>query len=116
VASRPNSRRSAAYREIQAKLAAADQPLRSLVVTSAERGAGRSTVTANLAVLFSRAGQRVAVIDADLREPTLASIFNLASESGLSDVVAGPGVLRDLLQEIGGEQVTVLAGGQEVAE
>jgi polysaccharide biosynthesis transport protein len=79
VASRPRSPRSAAYRDIQAKLAGADQQLGSFVVTSAERGAGRSTVTANLAVLFGRTGRRVAVIDADLREPTLASIFNLAS-------------------------------------
>lgn len=116
VASRPNSRRAAAYRAIQSTLAGAGHPPRSFVVTSAERGAGRSTLTANLAVLFSRAGSRVAVIDADLREPTLASIFNLAGESGLSDVVSGNGVLPDLLQRIGGEQVTVLAGGREIAD
>jgi polysaccharide biosynthesis transport protein len=116
VASRPSSRRSAAYREIQAKLTGIDDPPQSFVVTSAERGAGRSTVTANLAVLFGRAGSRVAIIDADLREPTLASIFNLASESGLSDVVTRHGALSDLLQELGGERVTVLAGGQEVAD
>jgi polysaccharide biosynthesis transport protein len=116
VASRPRSPRSAAYRDIQAKLAGADQQLGSFVVTSAERGAGRSTVTANLAVLFGRTGRRVAVIDADLREPTLASIFNLASESGLSDVVTGHGVLPDLLQEIARHKVTVLAGGRELAD
>jgi capsular exopolysaccharide synthesis family protein len=114
AASRPMSRRSRGYEEIRAALASSHA--RSFVVSSAVGGEGRSTMVANLALLFGRAGARVAVVDSDLRQPSLAAAFNVASESGLADVLTGAAAVSDVLQQVPGEQVTVLAGGQVVPD
>ena len=115
AASRPNSPRAQAYQALLGSLAA-EHTLRSIVVTSTERGEGKSTLAANLALISGRAGKRVAVVDADVRRPTQASIFNVAGETGLADVLAGRAALPDVLRPVPGEQVAVLAGGQDPGE
>lgn len=117
AATRPHSRRSEAYRQVRTNLefAAGDEPPRSFVVTSAGQGEGKSTTVANLALLISRAGKRVAIVDADLRKPTLASFFNATSDYGLSDVLSGRADLRGAVQLIAGEKIAVLASGPPVA-
>lgn len=117
AATRPHSRRSEAYRQVRTNLEFAaedEEPPRSFVVTSAGQGEGKSTTVANLALLISRAGKRVAVIDADLRKPTLASLFNATSDYGLSDVLSGTRSLQNAMQQIAGEQISVLASGPSV--
>jgi capsular exopolysaccharide synthesis family protein len=117
AATRPHSRRSEAYRQVRTNLEFADadeQAPHSFVVTSAGQGEGKSTTVANLALLISRAGKSVAVIDADLRKPTLAALFNATGDFGLSDVLAGSRSLRSVLQPIAGEQITVVASGPTV--
>ena len=111
AASRPNSPRARAYQAVLGNLATA-HTLRSIVVTSTERGEGKSTLAANLALISGRAGKRVAVVDADVRRPAQASIFNVAGETGLADVLAGRAALGDVLRPVPGEQVAVLAGGE----
>jgi receptor protein-tyrosine kinase len=118
AATRPHSRRSEAYRQVRTNIefAADDQQApRSFVVTSAGQGEGKSTTVGNLALLISRAGKRVAVVDADLRKPTLASLFNATSDYGLSDVLTGRRSLDSVLQSISGEQIVVLASGPNVS-
>ncbi|KAB1661088.1 polysaccharide biosynthesis tyrosine autokinase [Pseudoclavibacter sp. CFCC 13796] len=66
-----------------------DRPPRSIVVTSALPGDGKSTVAANLAAVFSETGSTVVLIDGDLRKPTVADSFNLSGDLGLTDVLAG---------------------------
>ena len=63
--------------------------VRSLVVTSALAGEGKSTVSWNLALATAMAGQRVLLIDADLRRPVLAERLGLDARRGLSDLLAG---------------------------
>jgi capsular exopolysaccharide synthesis family protein len=62
---------------------------RSLVVTSTGPGEGKSTVTANLAISLAQAGQRVLLIDADMRKPKAHEIFGTKQEPGLSNVMVG---------------------------
>lgn len=65
--------------------------VRAIVVTSAQPGEGKSTVAANLAVVTARAGERVILVDADLRRPILHDLFGLPPAPGLSDLyLAGP--------------------------
>jgi len=65
-----------------------DKPLRSLIVTSAIPGEGKSLIAANLAIFMARAGKNTLLIDADLRRPTQHVLFNLSSDkSGLSNAV-----------------------------
>jgi len=117
AATRAHSRRSEAYRQVRTNLefAAEESPPRSYTITSPGQGEGKSTIAANLAVLTSRAGKRVAVVDADLRKPTLASFFNADGSRGLAEVLAGRAQLPDVLQHIAGENITVLASGRSVA-
>jgi capsular exopolysaccharide synthesis family protein len=67
----------------------AEDGLRSIVVTSAGPGEGKSIVAANLAIALSQAGQRVLLIDADMRRPRVHEIFGQDQEPGLSNVLTG---------------------------
>lgn len=88
-----------AYRSLRTSLrfAANDQEIRSVVVSSAAAGAGKSTVAANLAVAIAQAGERVIVIDADLRRPSLNNLFGIPGVPGLTEVVSGRVSLADAL-------------------
>jgi len=65
-----------------------NQTLRTLLITSAGPGEGKSTTAAHLAVACAQAGKKVLLIDADLRRPTLHRKFDIAKRLGLSDVLA----------------------------
>jgi succinoglycan biosynthesis transport protein ExoP len=67
----------------------ADEGMRTLVVTSAGPGEGKSLVASNLAMALAQAGQRVLIIDADMRRPRVHEIFGGEQEPGLSNVLAG---------------------------
>jgi capsular exopolysaccharide synthesis family protein len=67
----------------------AEEGLRSLVITSAGPGEGKSMVASNLAIALAQASQRVLLIDADMRRPRVHEIFGGAQEPGLSNVLAG---------------------------
>lgn len=64
-------------------------PYKSLMVTSALAGEGKSTLSLGLAISASRLDQRVLIIDADLRSPSLHRTFNLSNHQGLSTLLTG---------------------------
>ena len=67
-------------------------PQRRLVpVVSAESGDGRSTLATELAKRFAALGEKVLLVDADLRSPSLHERFGLANRAGLGDFLAGRG-------------------------
>jgi capsular exopolysaccharide synthesis family protein len=78
-----------------------DRPVRTLVVTSAVPGEGKSSTACNLAILFAETGARVLVIDADLRRPRLASYLGLEGAVGLTTVLAGQAQVDDVVQRWG---------------
>jgi succinoglycan biosynthesis transport protein ExoP len=59
----------------------------TLLITGAESGSGKSYITANLAHTLATEGRRVAIVDADLRRPTLHEKFSLPLSPGLSDIL-----------------------------
>ncbi|WP_017314646.1 GumC family protein [Mastigocladopsis repens] len=61
--------------------------IRSIVITSATSGDGKSTVAANLAKIAAQAGQRVLLVDANLRHPQVHHILGLVNAKGLSEVL-----------------------------
>jgi len=75
-----------------------DHPPRTIVVTSALPGEGKSTVATNLAMTLAAAGAHVVLVDGDLRRPTVASTLGLVSGAGLTDVLSGRAKLTDVLQ------------------
>ncbi|MDQ4025902.1 MAG: polysaccharide biosynthesis tyrosine autokinase, partial [Actinomycetota bacterium] len=80
-----------AFRKLRANLRYFNdaEPIRSLVVTSAVSGEGKSTVALNLALVEAQAGRRVLLIEANLRRPQLAEGLELPDDPGLSRILAG---------------------------
>jgi len=80
---------SEAYRTLRTNLdfAGLDRALRTLVVTSAGMSEGKSTTLANLAIVSAQAGRRVILVYADLRRPTLHTVFGLANDAGLTTMM-----------------------------
>ena len=77
----------------------AEAGLRSLVVTSAGPGEGKSLVSANLGVALAQAGQRVLLIDTDMRRPRVHEIFDVAQEPGLSNLLTGNAKASDVIRK-----------------
>jgi len=71
-----------------------NRDIRSVLITSADRGDGKSTVAWGLAVMAAQAGQRTLLIEADLRKPTLAARFDAPAQHGLTSVLTGDVSLR----------------------
>jgi tyrosine-protein kinase len=86
---------------------------RKLLFVSADAGDGQSTVVADLALVQRDAGEAVAILDADLRRPTLAKLLGLNAHPGLADVLEGRLSVSEASQEVG----AVPAGaGSQLAE
>jgi non-specific protein-tyrosine kinase len=112
--SEPRSPISEAYRTLRTNLdfASLDQALKTLVVTSAGVGEGKSSMLANLAVVSAQAGRRVILVDADLRRPTLHEVFDLGNEAGLTTLMMDEAALASPpLQDSGIEGLFVLTSG-----
>lgn len=89
-----------------------DNPPRSIIVTSAEPGEGKSTVSTSLARALADAGQPTVIIDADLRRPTIAKKFKVDSKVGLTQVLAGQVELADAVREFEDTQLFILPAGR----
>ena len=76
-----------------------DNPPKSLVVTSANQGEGKSTIAANLARVLAKAGQPTVLVDGDLRRPQIANVLGLDPSVGLTELLAGHVPLEVALQE-----------------
>ena len=85
----PRSPVSEAYRALRTNLSfySLDNPIETLVVTSAEPNEGKSTTVANLAVTLAQAGNRTILVDCDLRKPAIHTLFDVANGEGFSDMV-----------------------------
>jgi succinoglycan biosynthesis transport protein ExoP len=105
----PMSHDAELFRSLRASLdfANVDSRARTIMVTSAVEGEGKTTTVANLAVALARAGRRVVLIDFDLRDPRLHRLFNLEEGPGLIDVELGDAQLEEALRPI------PLTGGAE---
>lgn len=82
------------------RLASPDTPLRTFLVTSALPGEGKSTLVLNLAVAYAESGLRVAVIECDLRLPSLPRLIAVRPSPGLTDVLAGEVELAAAVQAV----------------
>jgi polysaccharide biosynthesis transport protein len=88
----PRSQVAETFRILRTNLefATIDQPARTLLVTSAMPSEGKTVIAANLAVAIAQGGQRVLLVDADVRKPGVHQIFNLPNIRGLTDLLRTP--------------------------
>lgn len=82
----PKSPASEAYRTLRTNIefAGLDRPCRSIVITSASVGEGKTTTVVNFGVVAAQAGSRVCLVDSDLRRPALHRLFGLENSQGLT--------------------------------
>ena len=85
---------------------------RSFVITSSTAAEGKTTTAVNLAVVLGDLGERVALVDADLRRPTVSTQLGLDGTVGLTDVLIGSVELDGALQAWGDSGLMVLPSGQ----
>ncbi len=85
----PKSPLAEAFRNVRTNIqfANVESNIKTILVTSAEPAEGKSTVLANLAVAMAQAGQKVLVVDCDLRKPEQHSFFKINSRPGLTDLM-----------------------------
>jgi len=114
VHSEPLSAGAESYRALRTNLQFVEVAGRSraFVVTAPTAGTGKSTTTANLALALADAGQRVVLVDADLRQPKLADYLGVDGSVGLTDVLIGRADLGDVIQPWGTTSLSVLPAGQ----
>lgn len=91
-----------------------DNPPRTIVITSALPGEGKSTVAANLAITIAASDQKVVLIDGDLRRPTIAKTFGLLEGVGLTDVLIGNADIDDVMQPWGESGNLVVLGAGKI--
>jgi polysaccharide biosynthesis transport protein len=77
----------------------AGQTPRSIVITSATEGEGKTVTAVNLAVAFAQTGGRVLLVDGDLHRPRCHGILGIANHSGLSDVLTGQKRYQELIHK-----------------
>jgi capsular exopolysaccharide synthesis family protein len=112
---KPRGPAAEAYRTLRTNLGyvALEKPLTTLVVTSPAAGEGKSVVVANLAVTLAQSGRKTILVDADLRRPSLAGIFGVAGERGLSAAIAGSESFDgSLLADVGVDGLKLLPSGE----
>jgi capsular exopolysaccharide synthesis family protein len=81
-------------------LSAAEQPPKTILITSVLAGAGKSSLATNTALSYLSAGEKCLIIDVDLRKPSLHRIFNADRKgAGLSNVLSGINSLKEVIHQ-----------------
>ncbi len=109
---------SEAYRRLRINVVYAnpDKHYKVIMVTSATKGEGKSTVAANLAVTFSEAEKSVLIIDLDLRRPTQHKIFGENREPGLTDSLFETVSISNIVRSTVAPNVDLLTVGKKTPE
>ena len=89
-----------AYRVLRTNLlfSRKDDKLNTIAVVSAGAGEGKSTTVCNLATVFAQGGQRVLMVDSDLRRPTLHRLMQVANTLGLTNYLMKQNTLEEVIQ------------------
>ncbi|BGE87114.1 MULTISPECIES: GumC family protein [Methylosinus] len=113
VITEPYSAAAEAFRSLGTSLQFATESgvPKTLLVTSSQPSEGKSTTSACLAGSFGQLGMRVLLIDADMRRPSMHTIFGVENRAGLVDVLKGLAYAEDIVIENCARGVTLLAAG-----
>jgi capsular exopolysaccharide synthesis family protein len=87
--------------------------MRSILITSAGPGEGKSSCAAHMAIAHAERGKKTLLIDADLRRPSQHTFFNLSNDLGLADAMASGCSLKEIRQSINGfDTLDVIVAGK----
>jgi len=97
---RPNSTFGEAIRSVRTglMLSSIDKPPRTVLVTSSIPGEGKTATALSIAITAAKSGQRVCILDCDLRNSSLHGYMDVPNQRGLSDLLAGQAELEDVIE------------------
>ncbi len=103
-----------AYRVLRTNLlfSRKDEKLNSIAVVSAGAGEGKSTTVFNLAVVFAQSGQRILLVDSDLRRPTLHKLLRVTNSIGLTNYLLKQNTLEEVIQTTSVPTLDFMASGK----
>jgi capsular exopolysaccharide synthesis family protein len=110
----PKSLAAEQYRQLRTRLSLAEgaSAIRTVLVTSPQKGEGKSITSANLALTMAQELQRrVIIVEADLRKPSLQQMFGLAPGPGLSDYLTGAADLQQVMRTLPDHHLSVIPAG-----
>ena len=110
----PTSLAAEQYRSLRTRIKRAEgnRSMRTIVITSPSKGDGKSLTAANLALTMGQEfQQRILLVDADLRRPTVHRLFGLGDAAGLTDVLMGGVELESVLVNLPEYHLTILPAG-----
>ncbi|MFH0785376.1 MAG: polysaccharide biosynthesis tyrosine autokinase [Pseudomonadota bacterium] len=112
IVQKPLSPMAESYRLIRSGLllSSADQPPRTILVTSMGPGEGKTATTINIARVFSQGGKRVLIIDCDLRRPRVHSVLEMQNDKGLSNYLSG-NLNENIIHKVDGEDIFAITAG-----
>lgn len=88
-----------------------NQPPKTIAVTSAEKGDGKSTIVANLGIAFAEEGFKTLLIGADFRRPQLGKYLGFSNKKGLSDYLDGQISFEHLIRDTDQENLKIIVAG-----
>ncbi len=109
----PASEAAESYRSLRTAIyfGTKEGTARTILVTSPERGDGKTTCASNLAISIAQASRRVLLIDADMRAPMQDLIFSMNGRVGLGNVLQGKDELESAIRHTGIEHLDLLPAG-----
>lgn len=110
----PRSPTSEAFRSLRTNLqfSGVSKPLKTVVVTSASPGEGKTAMVANLAAVVAQNGREVMVVDSDMRRPRMHRLFQLSNRIGLADFFIKPdNIIDELIKDTGVDGLQVITSG-----
>jgi capsular exopolysaccharide synthesis family protein len=109
----PHGQAAEAYRTLRTNLLAVcrESKAKTILITSARQGEGKTSTAANLAVALAQAGRSVVLISADLRNPRVHAVFGIGNEQGLGQVLDGTLPLDEAIVETDLAELRILPSG-----
>ena len=89
-----------------------NESIRTVMVASAQKGEGKTSLSCHLATSLARARQRTLLIDCDLRCPTIHMLFDLPLGPGVCDILRGDADVADIIQPTSAPLLSLLTAGQ----
>lgn len=112
VERKPKSIAAEAYRSLRTNIqySSFDKKYQTLVVTSANPGEGKSTVSGNLALVLAQGESKVLLVDCDMRRPSMHKNFRVTNTYGISDLLIGKQKLETVINNVNSNLSIITAG------
>ena len=102
------------FRALRANLKhiALSRHIKTIIISSAVKGEGKTTLAANIAITFAMDGKKVILVDGDMRRAQIHGLFHIPKKDGLCDYLYGASEVRDILKPTVHQNLFVITTGE----